>query len=78
MNNQHELTDIEVENFYTEALGELADAVREYEVAKQKYRQQKPTPELATRRITIARDAIRQSLTVYDNLKRQRDERLAR
>ncbi len=72
------LTDEELDELRSEALDQLADAVRELKEANDLHAQGLPNLELATTRRSIARDALRTSLTVYENLRREIEERYQR
>jgi hypothetical protein len=69
------LTDEELEELPSGALDQLADAVSELKEANELHTQGLPNLGLATRRRSNARDSLRTSLTVYENLRREIEKR---
>jgi len=68
-----ELTDVELDQLYQQALDQLADAVREYEDAKRAKESNRPSADLAAKRLALARDAMRLCLTTYHQIRDQID-----
>jgi signal-transduction protein with cAMP-binding, CBS, and nucleotidyltransferase domain len=72
---ERELTDEELDQLLSEALDQLADAVRELNTANTLYAQRKPKAELATRRRSLARETLKYSLHTYHALRDQIERR---